>query len=1140
MTLRGPLEDPAADRGPRGSRARTCGSSPVASRRAAGVRGATRARSSASGGEAVIRRPPTRPDPAPRRTIRPSAASARTPSGGQPAASRPRRAAAARGGERALEAIHRRHQRGRQPSPPVAGSRSVSSRRRQPAIGDELVHDAGDGDGHEIERRGARRSRARAAAAGRAARRAGVAAPGSRAPPDGARRRPPAPPRRAPRRRRERAPGSVPDAATLRRPSSNTSAPCSSTSARVGSRRRSRARPRPRAPRAARGVMPPPRDAARRLRSRTRRPAMTSPRAGSRSTPRSPGKVAVGRARSAGSRSPSIAADPPDSGIHLVRADVERSAPEPSAGARIAARRIGRASPRGAWPIPRTRGPTVRTSPRRSSSAPAPGDVQRGPPPPWPLARPRRGPGSRGPGRPRRPARAAASRRPRAEPPRSVPVTTVPRPLTANTRSIASRQRPAIRAPARRDDASRHRAKRGPDLVDARAGRRRTRRGPARRRGSSRRAARRPRRRSTSSTRAASTMSIFVTTTSPSAIPSASRSCECSSVCGRGPSSAATTSIAASISPAPTSMLPISRSWPGHVDEVELDPVVEAPGGHSRRRSSCRGPLLGQPVGIDAGQGAQQARLAVVDVPGGADDDGRQRSLSPARSAASAARIAVGERPRPRSGSTVRRSRTTASSTIRPITAGLARPQRCRAAAGRRRSSEPSPTTAASGPAASRRRWSISSSATRREPARRRRPPRRSARARALELVDGRRDLAPDRDLAPARRRRGTARSVAASAARITLSGSHRPRQRVAAQLLDEVRAARDDPRLRPADELVAARTSRGRRRPRGARAGVGSCASPNRAVSSSAPEPRSSTTIAPCRCAAAASSAASGASTNPVCAKFEGWTRSTSLRAAVGEDLLEILDARAVRRPDLDQSRAGPPDDLRDPHAAADLDELAARDRDAAAAREPDRERDRRRVVVRDERVLGAGQRDDLVLDGAESPAAAARRRDPARASRARPPPRRAASIAAARPRRAPEVRVEDHAGRVDHGGEAGVAAVRRRRPLERREAVRAAPRQGLRADRRRPVASSRRSSATTARATATTAAAIAISSPSAAGAQHARRRSAAESARPGSEGPAGSSAGRRRLPGDEVEEMPVLRAGGGRTVGILLVERR
>ena len=142
--------------------------------------------------------------------------------------------------------------------------------------------------------------------------------------------------------------------------------------------------------------------------------------------------------------------------------------------------------------------------------------------------------------------------------------------------------------------------------------------------------------------------------------------------------------------------------------------------------------------------------------------------------------------------------------------------------------------------------------------------------------------------------------------------------------------------------------------------------------------------------------------------------------RLAVREDLLEVRDPRPVRRPDLDQPRPGPPDDLRDPHPAADLDELAARHRHAAPAPgQADREPDRRGVVVRHERVLGAGQRDEVLFGLAESRAAA-------------PGPAveleeevgagglRGGLDRRSRPRRAPEVRVDDHAGRVDHGLEA------------------------------------------------------------------------------------------------------------------------
>ncbi len=67
----------------------------------------------------------------------------------------------------------------------------------------------------------------------------------------------------------------------------------------------------------------------------------------------------------------------------------------------------------------------------------------------------------------------------------------------------------------------------------------------------------------------------------------------------------------------------------GHVDEVELAAVVERQVGVADVDRHPASPLLGQPVGVDAGQRPEQRRLAVVDVPGRADDDGhraRQRA----------------------------------------------------------------------------------------------------------------------------------------------------------------------------------------------------------------------------------------------------------------------------------------------------------------------------------------------------------------------------------------------------------------------------------------------------------------------------------------------------------------------------------
>ena len=117
--------------------------------------------------------------------------------------------------------------------------------------------------------------------------------------------------------------------------------------------------------------------------------------------------------------------------------------------------------------------------------------------------------------------------------------------------------------------------------------------------------------------------------------------------------------------------------------------------------------------------------------------------------------------------------------------------------------------------------------------------------------------------------------------------------------------------------------------------------------------------------------------------------------RPAVGQRRLEVRGARPVRRPDLDQPRAGPPDDLRDPDAAADLDELAARDGDAAPAGKPDGERQRRGIVVGDERVLGAGQGDEVLLGDPEPRRRAAPSRGRARAASSRAAAAAAASIA-------------------------------------------------------------------------------------------------------------------------------------------------
>ncbi len=122
--------------------------------------------------------------------------------------------------------------------------------------------------------------------------------------------------------------------------------------------------------------------------------------------------------------------------------------------------------------------------------------------------------------------------------------------------------------------------------------------------------------------------------------------------------------------------------------------------------------------------------------------------------------------------------------------------------------------------------------------------------------------------------------------------------------------------------------------------------------------------TRAPWAWASALTSAGSGASVKPAIVKLEGWTRRTTPRPALGQGRLEVRRARAIGRAHLDEPGAGPPDDVRDAHAAADLDELATRHDDPAAATgQPDGQGQRGRVVVGDVGVLGTGQRDQVVL---------------------------------------------------------------------------------------------------------------------------------------------------------------------------------
>ncbi len=144
----------------------------------------------------------------------------------------------------------------------------------------------------------------------------------------------------------------------------------------------------------------------------------------------------------------------------------------------------------------------------------------------------------------------------------------------------------------------------------------------------------------------------------------------------------------------------------------------------------------------------------------------------------------------------------------------------------------------------------------------------------------------------------------------------------------------------------------------------------------------------------------------------------------------LVVGRARAVRRPDLAQPRARAREHVGDPEAVADLDQLAARDEHLAPLGQRGQgEQHRRSVVVHDERGLGAGQpaqdRRHVVL----TRAAPALGQVVLQVRVAAPDLERAGERSLGE-RRAPEVRVDDHPGRIQ--GPAQGRGTRRRQLAE------------------------------------------------------------------------------------------------------------
>ena len=96
---------------------------------------------------------------------------------------------------------------------------------------------------------------------------------------------------------------------------------------------------------------------------------------------------------------------------------------------------------------------------------------------------------------------------------------------------------------------------------------------------------------------------------------------------------------------APATIVRTKRSWPGTSTTDSRRPDGSAQRRVAERDRDAARLLLGQPVGVDAGERAHERGLAVVDVPGGAE---RQRARSAPASSARGADDARGQRRPPR------------------------------------------------------------------------------------------------------------------------------------------------------------------------------------------------------------------------------------------------------------------------------------------------------------------------------------------------------------------------------------------------------------------------------------------------------------------------------------------------------------
>ena len=202
-----------------------------------------------------------------------------------------------------------------------------------------------------------------------------------------------------------------------------------------------------------------------------------------------------------------------------------------------------------------------------------------------------------------------------------------------------------------------------------------------------------------------------------------------------------------------------------------------------------------------------------------------------------------------------------------------------------------------------------------------------------------------------------------------------------------------------------------------------GSSASPYSRGSSSAPLPRSSSSSSPRSRASDASAGQRRLLGEADDAEVRG-VHAQQRHGALADRLGVVAQVGAVRRADLDERRAGLAHHVGDAEAAADLDQLAARDHHlAAGAERGEREQQRRGVVV--DRDPGLRARDARQQIG-----------EVAEARSALPGVEVELDVRVAlgggghrgdrrpRERRASEVRVDDHAARVDDAAQARLQA--------------------------------------------------------------------------------------------------------------------